>query len=94
MNEPLTRAPTLEEIRQHLKLVMELEPCGLRGLEELVGVSFSTLSRFIRGADPDMRTLKKFYQFMKGEPEPKTKPKVIRRFKVGSKEFVVEIREV
>lgn len=84
----------LVELRNHLNLVRELEPCGLRGLEELTGVSFTTLSRFLRGSEPDYKTLSKLRAFKNGEGPNKSKPVVIRRFKVGGKEFVVEIREV
>jgi len=38
----------LDEIRNRLKLAQEIEPCGLRYLGELTGVSFSTLSRFMQ----------------------------------------------
>ena len=72
---------------------MECESLGLRGLEEITGVSISTISRFLRGADPDMKTLKKLESFKTGKPINESKPKIIKRFKVGTKTFIVEIRE-
>lgn len=81
----------LDQIRQHLKLVMEIEPCGLRGLEEIVGVSSATLSRFLRGAMPNLKTLRTLEGFMDGKPKETAKPKVCRRFRIDGKTFLVEI---
>ncbi len=84
----------LEDIRKHLRLAQETEPCGLRYLQELTGVSFSTLSRILRGADPDMKTLRKLRAFKSGEAEPKPKPMMTKRFTIGDRIFLVEIRDI
>jgi len=84
----------LDEIRNRLKLAQEIEPCGLRYLGELTGVSFSTLSRFMRGAEPNLRTLTALENWCNGSEIKPVKPKVVRRFNVGKKKFLVTIEEL
>lgn len=84
----------LGSIRNDLRHTMESKGIGLRGLAELTGVSFATLSRVLRGKAPDMRTLAKLEAFISGVPIEESEPIVVRRFRVGGKSFVVEIREV
>lgn len=84
----------LNEIRNRLRLAQEIEPCGLRHLEELTGVSFSTISRFLRGADPNSKTLRSLENWCNGIDTKSIKPKVVRRFSVGKKKFLVTIQEL
>lgn len=84
----------LGEIRNRLRLAQEIEPCGLRYLGEMTGVSFSTLSRFMRGAEPNIRTLRALENWCNGTETKPIKPKVVRRFNVGKKKFMVTIQEL
>ena len=84
----------LKKIRNHLKLVQESEDCGLRAMQELTGVSFSSLSRFMRGAAPSRPVLRKLTNFYNGQLFKDIKPKVVKRFNLGTKTFIVEIREL
>jgi hypothetical protein len=80
-------------MRDYLKMVMETEPCSLRTLQEMTGVSFATLSRFMRGKDIDLKTWRKLDAFMKGGPKLIELEQQTRRFHVGGKTFVITIKE-
>ena len=83
-----------QELRNYLQLVMETEPCGLRGLQELTGVGFSTLSRFLRGSKLSLPVYLKLKNFREGILTAPQLPKVTKRFSVGKKTFLVSITEV
>lgn len=83
-----------EDLRQFLRSVQEMDNIGLRELGERTGVSFSTLGRFIRGETLGFKTFQKLINFREGKPPQLSKPRMIRRFKVGKSTFIVEIHEV
>lgn len=89
---------TPETCRNRLKIIMERTDYSLRDLETQTGVSFATLSRFLRGADPSIKTHRRIVdyidKYIAGLPMELPKPRVVKRFKVGNKSFLVEITEV
>lgn len=83
-----------KEIRDYLNTVMETEPCSLRALGEMTGVSFATLSRFLRGATLSLKVYKRLEAVMNGERKPIELEQQTRRFHVGGKTFVITIKEL
>lgn len=85
----------LPELRNFLREVMERQECGLRGLEDLTGVSFATISRFLRGGDLTMSTYRRLQWFRDNGNRPlKTEPIAVKRFDIADKKFLVEIRQI
>jgi transcriptional regulator with XRE-family HTH domain len=84
----------MEELRQQFRAKLEAEGLTLRRAEALCGVSFATLSRFMRGADLLASTSEKIKGWIAGTELPKPKPVSVKRMKVGSKVFIVTIEQV
>ena len=83
----------IEKLRNALRMRMCRTGESLRDLQELCGVSFATLSRFLRNGTPSLDTITRIEEFLDGKPKREVAPICVRRFKVKGKTFIVEIRE-
>lgn len=80
--------------RQFLKIRMEKDGLSLRQLESLTGVSFATLSRFIRGSQPSVKSLENIKAFLLNKRiDP---PRIVsqKRMICGGKVFLVTIEQL
>lgn len=82
------------ELRKEIKSKMEVENCGLRRVEAESGVSFSTISRFLRGSTLVHDRHEKLENWINGKNTKKPNPVSCKRMKVGSKTFLVTIEEL
>lgn len=85
---------SVDELRDALRDKITTEAISLRRASELCGVSFSTLSRFLRGADLSGQRYDMIDAWLTGEILPPRKVISSRRMKVGGKVFLVTIEEV
>jgi len=82
------------DLRNKLRAEIAKRGCGLRGVQALTGVSFSTISRFLRGADLLGSNLEKLEALCDGREVVIEPPVKIVRFSVSGKTFIMEIREL
>ncbi len=80
-----------ESIRTFLKSEMESDQAGLREMQERTGVSFSTLSRFLRGRELSGQKLEKLYFYSLGQKAPKRKEIIKRRVTVKGQVFMLTL---
>lgn len=67
---------------------------SLRELDAVTGVSASTLSRFLRRRDISGKARNRLVSYFTGEDIAAPLVMEAKRFKVGDRTFVVEIREL
>ena len=83
-----------QSLRDQVKRILEAKDMSLRQAEEITGVSFSTISRFIRGGEITSKLFYRLVAFSEGKPVTKGRPKVSKRMVVGNKVFLVTIEEL
>ena len=84
---------TSHELRVALQKELEKRDLSLRQGQELIGVSFSTLSRFLRGGKNEMtvKNLERIDVWLNGGVLPKKKQAISRRFNFGKQSFLITI---
>jgi len=85
---------TTKELRMHVKDKIDFLGIGLRQVEAETGVSFSTISRFLRGATMTYHRHVALENWLHGEHTKKTMPVSCKRMRVGDKTFLVTIEEL
>lgn len=80
-------------MRSEVQTHMVQHGLSLRGFSKHVGISPSTLSRYLRGQEITAANERRLKAFFAGDECVKSDPVCVRRFRVGDKIFVVEIRE-
>jgi len=78
-------------LRNELKKRMEAERLSQRDIQELTGVSFATISRYLRGNEITHANHHRIRAWLTGEPLKPVKPVCSRRFKVGPLTFLVTV---
>lgn len=81
------------ELAQHILKRKEEQQIGLRRIEAESGVSFATISRFLRGGILTYQNHEKLQNWLCGTNTPKKNPVAVKRMKVGSKIFIVTIEQ-
>ena len=84
----------IDELRNKIFAEKVSRGIGLRELETLSGVSYSSISRFLRGEILETRNLIRLQAFLSGESPSKRKVISTKRMKVGAKVFLVTIEEL
>lgn len=85
---------TVDELREALKARITTDALSLRQANEHCGVSFSTLSRFLRGSDLSGKVYDMIYAWLTGEMLPPRKVISSRRMKVGGNIFLITIQQI
>lgn len=80
-----------KDLRTRLKTAMELDALSLRQLDELTGVSFSTLSRFLRGAEITHGRARRIEAWLSGEQIRESTPISKRVHSVGGLKFLITV---
>lgn len=82
-------------LKSRLQRRQENEGLSLRDVEELTGVSFSTLSRFNRGVgELTYKNARRLKAWLDNEPIAEQKPICTKRFKVGPLTFLITVEVV
>lgn len=85
----------IDEVRAAVKHKMEKEDLSLRDIESFTAISFSTLSRFLRGSSPAISTYNALMAWVDGNRyERKVKKISSRAIVVSGKRFVITIEAV
>lgn len=79
---------------QRLKEKMERSNLSCRDVENLSGISASTVSRICNGGEYSGRAFRLLNAWLLGEPELKQPPRMVKRFKVGKETFLVTIEKI
>lgn len=87
----MTEGEKLNCLRYDLQRHQEKTGLSLRKIGDATGISFSTLSRFGRGAEMTHANTLRLYSYLSGEPQPKPQPIHTRRLRVAGKTFLVSI---
>lgn len=80
-----------EDLRSRLRIAMELDRLSLRQLDELTGVSFSTLSRFLRGSEITHQNARRLEAWLSGEQIKESTPISKRVHRVGGLKFLITV---
>jgi len=81
------------QLRYVLKNKLTDEGLSLRKVEAACGVSFSSLSRFLRGGDLSENLLQRVDDYVSGKDAKLRKKVGIKRINVGGKTFIITIEE-
>lgn len=83
-----------DKIRHALLVEIESDGISLRTLEARTGVSFSTLSRFLRGGILSSPKLECLHCYVTGQAMPKKKMISQKRINLSGKTFLITIEEL
>lgn len=84
----------IEQLRNDIRSKISVEGLSLRDVEQITGISPSTLSRFLRGHIVTVRNFNCLHSWTTGMQSQKPKKKVIKRFSINNKSFLVTIEEM
>lgn len=84
----------VEQLRNDIRNKMSIEELSLRDIGKITEISPSTLSRFLRGRTVTFRNIRCLHRWITGMQVRKPKKKVIKRFSINNKSFLVTIEEV
>lgn len=84
----------IDVIRDKLRTEIVRDDISLRTLEARTGISFSTLSRFLRGAVLEHKNVETLHCYVTGQKLPVKKELSSKRIVVGGKKFLVTIEEI
>ena len=90
MKEPITQ----DDLRLNLYWHIDNKHLSIRSLSEVCGISFSTLSRFLRGSTLSSKLTEKLTMFLNYGVAPKHKPIVTKRIRCDNKEFLITIERI
>jgi len=86
---------TIEDLRNAIKKKMEEKSLSLRDIEAKTAISFSTVSRFLRGQNPSYSTFDALSAWVIGAKYKREVKKVSSRaIVVNGKRFIVTIEAV
>lgn len=83
-----------DQIRDALMSEMLIKRIGLRTLGARTGVSYATLSRFIRGSVLSTPNLERLECYVTGQKAPKKKVISQTRTTISGKTFLITIEEI
>lgn len=79
-------------MKDKLRKVMEARQLSLRDVANRTGVSFSTISRFLRSHGTiNMTNYNRLDAWLNGTPHPKPKLVSTKQIKVGGRRFLITI---
>lgn len=84
----------IEVIRERLNTRLVTENISLRRAEAMIGVSFSTLSRFLRGEEITAIRAERIQHWLDGTEIPKRRVVSSRRVTVAGQVFVISIEHI
>ncbi len=82
------------DLRDHLRRYIELKDCSIRSLGDVCGISFATLSRFLRGKTLSSKLTEKLFYFLNDGVVLKHKPIATKRIRCDNKEFLITIERI
>lgn len=90
MNEPITQ----EALRKDLRDYLRSHELSQRKLSESCGISFATISRFMRNSTLSAKLAEKLYCFLHDLPTRNIRPISVKRIRCDNKEFLITIERI